>query len=245
MIRVAIAGTGRMGQAIAAGLEQHDDMELVGLWGRGDDLDTLVSNSDVVIDFSLPDGTVKVLEAASRHGKALVCGVSGLNDEQMAGLDDVAARIGVVYDRNMSLGVAVLERSVREAAASLGMDFAVKIAEVHHVHKKDAPSGTALKLGEAWGNYTGRELCEWRERGARSDTGDEPIRDKRQKESGPCREVEGGQRDNTGSNRSGGDLVDISGEWKELARLHRREHNSNNRLIRSGIPSIGREMVLY
>ena len=149
MIRVAIAGTGRMGQAIAAGLEQHDDMELVGLWGRGDDLDSLVSKSDVVIDFSLPDGTVKVLEAASRHGKPLVCGVSGLNDEQMAGLDDVAARVAVVYDRNMSLGVAVLERSVREAAASLGLDFTVKIAEVHHVHKKDAPSGTALKLGEA------------------------------------------------------------------------------------------------
>ena len=149
MIRVAIAGTGRMGQAIAAGLEQHDDMELVGLWGRGDDPDELVSNSDVVIDFSLPEGTVKVLEAASRHGKPLVCGVSGLNDGQMAGLDDVAARVAVVYDRNMSLGVAVLERSVREAAASLGMDFTVKISEVHHVHKKDAPSGTALKLGEA------------------------------------------------------------------------------------------------
>ena len=138
-----------MGQAIAAGLEQQDDLELVGLWGRGDDLDELVSSSDVVIDFSLPEGTVKVLESAARHGKPLVCGVSGLDDEQMAGLDDVAARVAVVYDRNMSLGVAVLERSVREAAASLGMDFAVKISEVHHVHKKDAPSGTALKLGEA------------------------------------------------------------------------------------------------
>ena len=55
----------------------------------------------------------------------------------------------MVYDRNMSLGIAVLERSVREAAASLGFDFEVEIAETHHVHKKDAPSGTALKLGEA------------------------------------------------------------------------------------------------
>lgn len=149
MIRVAIAGTGRMGQAIAESLEQQDDMELAGLWGRGDDLDELVSRSDVVIDFSLPEGTVTVLESVAHHGKPLVCGVSGLDDEQMGGLDDVAARVVVVYDRNMSLGVAVLERSVREAAASLGMDFAVKISEVHHVHKKDAPSGTALKLGEA------------------------------------------------------------------------------------------------
>jgi len=64
-------------------------------------------------------------------------------------LDQAAATIPLVYDRNMSLGIAVLERSVREAAAALGPGFSVTIAETHHVHKKDAPSGTALKLGEA------------------------------------------------------------------------------------------------
>ena len=149
MIRVAIAGTGRMGQAIAAGLEQHDDMELAGLWGRADDLDALVAGSDVVIDFSLPAGTSRVLDAVLRHGKPLVCGVSGLDDQLTNRLDEAAARIPVVYDRNMSLGIAVLQRVVREAAASLGADFSVEISEVHHVHKKDAPSGTALKLGEA------------------------------------------------------------------------------------------------
>lgn len=149
VIRVAIAGKGRMGQAVAAGLEQQDDMELAGLWGRGDDLDDLVAQSDVVIDFSLPDATVQVLDAVVRHGKPLVCGVSGLGEGMMASLDSAADSVPVVYDRNMSLGIAVLERSVREAAASLGLDFKVEIAEVHHVHKKDAPSGTALKLGEA------------------------------------------------------------------------------------------------
>ena len=122
MIRVAIAGAGRMGKAIAAGLDTQSDLELVGTWARGDDLDALVRAADVVVDFSLPDGTMQVLEAA--------------------------ADIPVVYDRNMSLGIAVLARSVRDAAASLGMAFEVEIAEVHHVHKKDAPSGTALKLGE-------------------------------------------------------------------------------------------------
>lgn len=149
MIRVAIAGTGRMGQAIAESLKQQNDMDLAGLWGRGDDLDELVSNADVVIDFSLPEGTSQVLETVTRLGKPLVCGVSGLTDKQMAAIDTTAASVPLVYDRNMSLGVAVLERSVREAAASLGMDFTVEISEVHHVHKKDAPSGTALKLGEA------------------------------------------------------------------------------------------------
>ena len=138
-----------MGQAIAAGLDDQQDMELVGLWGRGDDLNPLVRAADVVIDFSLPDGTAEVLEAVLRQEKPLVCGVSGLNDTQMARLDEVARDVPLVYDRNMSLGIAVLERSVREAAASLGTDFAVEISEVHHLHKKDAPSGTALKLGEA------------------------------------------------------------------------------------------------
>ena len=148
MIRVAIAGAGRMGKAIAAGIDAQQDLELVGTWGRGDDLDALVRDADVVIDFSLPDGTMQVIDAVMAHGKPLVCGVSGLDDAQMARVDEAAAAIPVVYDRNMSLGIAVLARSVRDAAASLGMDFDVEIAEVHHVHKKDAPSGTALKLGE-------------------------------------------------------------------------------------------------
>ena len=149
MIRVAIAGAGRMGQAIAGGLNNQDDMDLVGLWGRGDDLDRLVHAADVVVDFSLPDGTMQVLDAVVRHEKPLVCGVSGLSDRQMARIDEAAGALPIVYDRNMSLGIAVLERSVREAAAALGTDFETEISEVHHVHKKDAPSGTALKLAEA------------------------------------------------------------------------------------------------
>ena len=146
-----------MGQAIAASLEQQEDMELAGLWGRGDDLEALVASSDVVIDFSLPAGTRQVLDSVVRQGKPLVCGVSGLDDDLMDRLDRAASTVPVVYDRNMSLGVAVLERSVREAAASLGIDFSVAISEVHHIHKKDAPSGTALKLGEAVAAARGEE----------------------------------------------------------------------------------------
>lgn len=138
-----------MGQAIAAGLENRNDMELAGVWRRGEDLAPLVESADVVIDFSLPEGTMQVLDAAEAHGKPVVCGVSGLSAAQMGRLGEVAKLVPVVYDRNMSLGVAVLEHSVREAAKSLGKDFDIEISEVHHVHKKDAPSGTALKLGEA------------------------------------------------------------------------------------------------
>jgi 4-hydroxy-tetrahydrodipicolinate reductase len=148
MICAAVAGAGRMGQAVAGLIESREDMHLAGTWRRGENLDTLVGGADVVIDFSLPDGTEEVLEAVQRHRRPLVCGVSGLDDRQMARLDDVSAVVPLVYDRNMSLGIAVLNRAVRDAAASLGMDFDVAISEVHHVHKADAPSGTALKLGE-------------------------------------------------------------------------------------------------
>jgi len=149
VIRIAIAGAGRMGQAIAAIAAASADLEVTGVWHRGDDLERLVADADVVVDFSLPAGTESVLDVVSRQGKPLVCGVSGLDDTQIAALERTARTVPVVYDRNMSLGIAVLERVVREAAASLGMDFEASVSEVHHVHKKDAPSGTALKLGEA------------------------------------------------------------------------------------------------
>lgn len=149
MIRIAIAGAGRMGQAIAAGAAESADLEVTGVWHRGGDLDRLVADADVVVDFSLPGATETVLDAVLRHRKPLVCGVSGLDEARLAALDEAARAVPVVYDRNMSLGIAVLDRVVREAAAALGPDFEVSISEVHHVHKKDSPSGTALKLGEA------------------------------------------------------------------------------------------------
>lgn len=148
-LAIAVAGAGRMGQAIAASISARPDLRLVGVWQRGEDLAPLVAAADVVIDFSLPDATETVLKAIVDAGKPLVSGVSGLSGADIDLQTRAAERVALVYDRNMSLGVAVLERSVREAAGSLGTEFDVQISEVHHVHKKDAPSGTALKLGEA------------------------------------------------------------------------------------------------
>ena len=152
-----------MGLAIVRALQNQEGLCLAGIWVREgqsiDDLadDILVSSdinqvadaADVIIDFSLPEGTVEVLAAALRYKKPLVCGVSGLSEAQNSDLDVLARVVPVVYDRNMSLGVAVLERIVQQAAESLGVGFAVEVQETHHVHKLDAPSGTALKLGEA------------------------------------------------------------------------------------------------
>lgn len=138
-----------MGQAIAVTVEQSDGLLLSGIWQRGVDLEPMLSDADVIIDFSLPAGTAKVVSAAVEYRKPLVCGVSGLSEAQMKGLDEASHHIPLVYDRNMSLGIAVLERLVSDAARALGRDFDVQVSEVHHIHKKDAPSGTALKLAEA------------------------------------------------------------------------------------------------
>ena len=137
-----------MGQAIASEIADSDDLQLAGTWRRGDDLDTLVADADVLVDFSLPEATDAVVASAVQHGVPLVCGVSGLGEAHMAALTRASATIPIVYDRNMSLGVAVLESLVRQAAKALP-GFAVEVHETHHVHKIDAPSGTALKLGEA------------------------------------------------------------------------------------------------
>ncbi len=138
-----------MGRAIAASIEQQADLDLAGIWSRDGNLDEIVALADVVIDFSLPEGTEQVLDAVVSYNKPLVCGVSGLTDAQMTTLENAARVVPVLYDRNMSLGVAVLERVLREAVVALGPGLDVEISETHHVHKKDAPSGTALKLGEA------------------------------------------------------------------------------------------------
>jgi 4-hydroxy-tetrahydrodipicolinate reductase len=148
-LKIAIAGAGRMGQRIALRLAERPDLALAGIWSRGQDLAALAKAADVIIDFSLPDGTATVLEVATRLGKPLVCGVSGLSEPQLQALEAAAVQVPIVYDRNMSQGITALEAALRELGAALGPEFAVSIEETHHVHKKDAPSGTALKLGEA------------------------------------------------------------------------------------------------
>jgi 4-hydroxy-tetrahydrodipicolinate reductase len=153
-----------MGQALIGLIAAQQDLQVASLWVRdehqvgsldlaagvviSDDLDQVTAAAEVVIDFSLPEATSSVLAAVASLHKPLVCGVSGLADQQLAQLNKAAETVAVVYDRNMSLGIAVLAKLVRQASAALGPDFDVEVHETHHVHKIDAPSGTALKLGE-------------------------------------------------------------------------------------------------
>ena len=138
-----------MGQAIAGALASVGDAELVGIWQRGESLADIVSASDVLIDFSLPEAHAEIIAAVGEHGKALVCGVSGLNDTQFTAMRSLSMQVPVVFDRNMSQGIAVLQTIATSVAASLGEEYSVEIHETHHVHKLDSPSGTALKLANA------------------------------------------------------------------------------------------------
>lgn len=114
-----------------------------------DQLDAALGQCDVAIDFSAAAATASHAAACAARGCALVVGTTGLGDAEMAALESASRKVPVLYSRNMSLGVTVLTELVRQATQMLGPDFDVEIVEAHHRAKKDAPSGTALQLGEA------------------------------------------------------------------------------------------------
>ncbi|WP_162823732.1 4-hydroxy-tetrahydrodipicolinate reductase [Lysobacter sp. TY2-98] len=158
--RLLIHGaSGRMGQALMRLAGERDDLRVVAAAARrapGDlpagaqsitaaSLDA-APDFDVAIDFSLPEAFDPVLDLCVRRGVPLVSGTTGLSDAQRAALDAAAKTIAVVWAANFSLGVAVLGDLVERAARALA-HWDCDIVESHHVHKKDAPSGTALALG--------------------------------------------------------------------------------------------------
>jgi 4-hydroxy-tetrahydrodipicolinate reductase len=124
------------------------------------DLNEVMAAADVAVDFTLADATAQVLDAATKAGVPLVCGVTGLGDAEMRQLACAAQSIPLLYDRNMSFGIAVLKDLVERAAPRLSGSFVAEVDETHHVHKKDAPSGTAIALGEALAQSLGRNFDE-------------------------------------------------------------------------------------
>jgi len=118
----------------------------------------LTEDVDVVVDFSLPAGTMAALDACVKRKTPMVIGTTGLNDAQLARLKDASKTVPIVFAPNFSVGVNLLLRLVGDVARTLGDDYDCEIVEMHHRFKKDAPSGTALKLAEAIAKATGREL---------------------------------------------------------------------------------------
>ena len=113
---------------------------------------------DVVVDFSLPAGTLAVLPACVKDAIPMVIGTTGFDEAQLRKLDEAAKEIPIVFAPNFSVGVNLLLSLVGKVAAALGDDYDCEIVEMHHRFKKDAPSGTAMKLAETIAKATGRDL---------------------------------------------------------------------------------------
>jgi len=172
-MKIALHGAaGRMGRAIVGLAQEADDLTIVGavdhhasahlgedvgvLAGVGNlgvmvdaDLGSGLLGADVVIDFSIAPAFDPMLRAAMQQGVAVVSGTTRLSDESQDLIDKAAAKIPVLWAPNMSVGVQVLAKLVKEAVAALGVDYDVEIVETHHNQKVDAPSGTATFLERA------------------------------------------------------------------------------------------------
>ncbi|MBL7068946.1 MAG: 4-hydroxy-tetrahydrodipicolinate reductase [Candidatus Omnitrophica bacterium] len=147
MIKVAVSGcNGRMGRRIKSLVEQDPGLELAGAFDIDADPRPAIKNCDVLIEFTTPEATVKNLAIAKELGKAAVIGTTGLDEKKLKLIKEAASKISVVFSPNMAVGVNLLFNLTEKAASVLDKRYSASISETHHVHKKDAPSGTAKKL---------------------------------------------------------------------------------------------------
>ncbi|MGQ0545229.1 MAG: 4-hydroxy-tetrahydrodipicolinate reductase [Betaproteobacteria bacterium] len=140
------------------------------------DVEAAVAVSDVVMDFTRPEGTLSHLQACVAARKAMVIGTTGFSEAQQQSIKDAAKRIPIVLSPNFAIGVNAVFKLAGMAASILGDAYDVEIVEAHHRHKVDAPSGTALKVGEVIASSLKRDLQKEAKHGRHGDTGQRPAR---------------------------------------------------------------------
>ncbi len=171
MARIGIIGSaGRMGAALVAAIAAAGEVHSGGVDQAGD-LAALARASDVLVDFSSPAALEANLDAAMAAGVPILVGTTGLEERHLWLCDHAAAKIAVLQTGNTSLGVTLLAHLVREAAGRLGEDWDIEIVEMHHRMKIDAPSGTALLLGQAAAEGRATDLADHSVRGRDGITG--------------------------------------------------------------------------
>jgi 4-hydroxy-tetrahydrodipicolinate reductase len=157
--KVVIAGAkGRMGQALLTCAARHPEWEVVGAVDVGDDLERVLGEADVLIDFSLHEATLPMVELCADRGKALVIGTTGHTELEQASITELAGRIPTVWASNYSTGVNLLFWLTQQTATILGRDWDLEIVEMHHRMKQDAPSGTAQSLARILAGVRGNAL---------------------------------------------------------------------------------------
>jgi 4-hydroxy-tetrahydrodipicolinate reductase len=167
MINVIVAGAaGRMGSRLVALIKESTALTLAGaIEGKahqagGQDAGEAAEQGEVVIDFSAPEATLDHLRAVATRRRAMVIGTTGFNAAQFEELTSLARQVPCVFSPNMSVGVNVMYKVIREMARALGDDYDIEVIEAHHRLKKDAPSGTALKMAEVLAQAVNRDLKE-------------------------------------------------------------------------------------
>ena len=171
MAKIGIIGSeGRMGHALASAIGAAGH-EVAGGVDRGGDVARLADGSDALVDFSAPGALQSNLHAAIGAGIPILIGTTGLSDEHHIAIDHAAQAVPVLQTGNTSLGVTMLAALVKQAAARLGPDWDIEIVEMHHRMKVDAPSGTALLLGETAAAARGTHLAAAMESGRHGHTG--------------------------------------------------------------------------
>jgi len=149
VIKICVSGAkGKMGSRIVELARDDDAFEVAGEFDIGDEPEPMIELCDCLVEFTAPDATIEHLELCKKHKKAIVIGTTGLSEEQKAKIEEAAAKIPVVFSPNMSIGVNLLFKMVRDASRILGPDYSVEIIEAHHAQKKDAPSGTAKEMAK-------------------------------------------------------------------------------------------------
>jgi 4-hydroxy-tetrahydrodipicolinate reductase len=163
MIKLAVSGSqGRMGQRITQLALEDKEFKLSALleYKEHPKVNTKVNNitvsgdanaikgSNVLIEFTLPDATMENLKIAVKHKVPMVIGTTGLTSKQIAAIKTASKKIPIVFSSNMSVGVNIVFKLVEIAAGKTGKAYSINIIEGHHIHKKDAPSGTAKTLAE-------------------------------------------------------------------------------------------------
>ena len=159
MTKIAISGaSGRMGQTLAEAAGLNSNIEIGCTLDLGDNLEKMLDSFDVLIDFTRPEATLEYLAICQKAGKGMVIGTTGFSDDELVFIEAAANDIAIVFAPNMSVGVSLTLKLLDTAAKVFGEDADIEIVETHHRYKVDAPSGTALKMGEVVANALGRDL---------------------------------------------------------------------------------------
>ena len=175
--KIAVAGAGgKMGRTVIDAARADDALVLASSFDVGDDARAAIAAGDLVIDFTRPEGTLAHLAHCVRLGKPMVIGTTGFSQAQRKTIAAAAKKIPIVMSPNFAVGVNAAFKLAETAAGILGDGYDVEIIEAHHRHKVDAPSGTALRLGELVAGALNRKLDKVATHGRSGETGARPAK---------------------------------------------------------------------